>query len=204
MVPASVPKMLQRRLSLLAKAVFHAADRCIEAGEQVPTVFSSTHGEIGKSFQMLKTIEAGEELSPAAFSLSVHNAISGLFSIVYGNRQESTVLAPGMEGIAAAFVEAAGLLREGRDEVLLVLYDEALPDFFPFAPYRLNTDVSCALALRIASAGPGLAMRFCRSSAARDDGEQPIQLLAFVKFLVSDDESLILGNRRHGWRWCKR
>ena len=78
-VPASVPKMLQRRLSLLAKAVFHAADRCIKVGEQIPTVFSSTHGEIGKSFRMLKTIEGGEEISPAAFRLSVHNAISGLF-----------------------------------------------------------------------------------------------------------------------------
>ncbi|MGJ0493173.1 beta-ketoacyl synthase chain length factor [Methylobacter sp.] len=203
-VPASVPKMLQRRLSLLAKAVFHAADRCIKVGEQIPTVFSSTHGEIGKSFRMLKTIEGGEEISPAAFSLSVHNAISGLFSIVYGNQQESTVLAPGMEGIAAAFVEATGMLHEGRDEVLLVLYDEALPDFFPFAPFKLNTDVPCALALKIAAAGPGLAMRFCRSSTARDDGEQPVQLLAFAKFLASDDESLTLGNQGHSWSWRKR
>ncbi|WP_036253210.1 beta-ketoacyl synthase chain length factor [Methylobacter sp. BBA5.1] len=202
--PASVPKMLQRRLSQLAKAVFHAADRCIKAGEQVPTVFSSTHGEIGKSFQMLKTIGAGEELSPTAFSLGVHNAISGLFSIVYGNRQEITVLAPGREGMAAAFIEAAGMLSEGRDEVLLVLYDEVLPDFFPFAPFRLNADAPCALALKIAAAGPGLAMRFCRSPEARDDGEQPVQLLALARFLVSSDESLILGNPGHSWSWHKR
>lgn len=203
-MPASVPKMLQRRLSPLAKAVFHAADHCIKAGEQLPTVFSSTHGEIGKSFRMLKTIEADEDLSPTAFSLSVHNAISGLFSIVYGNRQESTVIAPGMEGIAAAFIEAAGMLGEGRDEVLLVLYDEALPDFFPFAPFKLNTDAPCALALRIAAAGPGLAMRFCRSPKARDDGEQPVQLLAFAKFLASGDESLTLGNHQHSWSWRRR
>ncbi|MCL7422803.1 MAG: beta-ketoacyl synthase chain length factor [Methylobacter sp.] len=202
--PASVPKMLQRRLSQLAKAVFHAADRCIKAGEQVPTVFSSTHGEIGKSFQMLKTIGGGEELSPTAFSLGVHNAISGLFSIVYGNRQEITVLAPGREGVAAAFIEAAGMLHEGRDEVLLVLYDEVLPDFFPFAPFRLNVDAPCALALKIAASGPGLALRFCRSPEARDDGEQPVQLLALAKFLASDQESLTLGNLGHSWSWHKR
>ncbi|MBF6647910.1 beta-ketoacyl synthase chain length factor [Methylobacter sp. BlB1] len=202
--PASVPKMLQRRLNLLAKAVFHAADHCIKAGEQVPTVFSSTHGEIGKSFQMLKTIEAGEELSPTAFSLSVHNAISGLFSIVYDNQQESTVIAPGMEGIAAAFIEAAGMLSEGRDEVLLVLYDEPLPDFFPFEPFKLNIDMPCALALKIAAAGPGLAMRFCRSPELRDDGEQPVQLLAFAKFLASGQKSLTLGNQKHSWSWHKR
>ena len=37
-VPDSVPKMLQRRLSPLAKAVFNSADKCTVTGEQIPTV----------------------------------------------------------------------------------------------------------------------------------------------------------------------
>ena len=85
--------MLQRRLSPLAKAVFHSADKCTVTGEQIPTVFSSSHGEICKSLEMLKAIQAGDEVSPAAFSLSVHNAIAGFSLLSYSNQREITVVA---------------------------------------------------------------------------------------------------------------
>ncbi len=202
-VPASVPKMLQRRLSPLAKAVFNSADKCIVAGEQIPTVFSSAHGEICKSLEMLNAIQASDEVSPTAFSLSVHNAIAGLFSIIYTNQQEITVIAPGQEGIAPAFIEGLGILLEGADTVLLVLYDEPIADFYPVSPYNLNANHTCALTLRIALTGEGLPLQFSRSSMTRKDGEQPIQLLAFLRFLLTEDRSLNLGNRGHSWRWQK-
>jgi hypothetical protein len=202
-VPASVPKMLQRRLSPLAKAVFNSADKCIVAGEQIPTVFSSAHGEICKSLEMLNAIQASDEVSPTAFSLSVHNAIAGLFSIIYTNQQEITVIAPGQEGIAPAFIEGLGILLEGADTVLLVLYDEPIADFYPVSPYNLNANHTCALTLRIALTGEGLPLQFSRLSMTRKDGEQPIQLLAFLRFLLAEDRSLSLGNGDHSWRWQK-
>ena len=203
-VPDSVPKMLQRRLSPLAKAVFNSADKCTVTGEQIPTVFSSSHGEICKSLAMLKAIQAGDEVSPAAFSLSVHNAIAGLFSIVYANQQEITVIAPGQEGIAPAFIEGLGILHEGADAVLLILYDEPIADFYPVSPFNLNTENTCALTLRIALTGDGLPLQLSRTSKARDDGEQPIQLFAFLRFLLTEDRALNLGNGAHSWRWQKR
>ena len=57
---------------------------------------------------MMEMIEAGEEISPTAFSLSVHNAIAGLFSMARRNNTQSTVVAPGEEGMAPAFIEALG------------------------------------------------------------------------------------------------
>ena len=203
-VPDSVPKMLQRRLSPLAKAVFNSADKCIVTGEQIPAVFSSANGEICKSLEMLKALQAGDDISPAAFSLSVHNAIAGLLSMVYANQQEITVIAPGQEGIAPAFIEGLGLLQEGADAVLLILYDEPIPDFYPASPFNFNADKSYALTLRIALTGAGLPMQLSRSSMTRDDGEHPIQLLAFLMFLVAEDKSLRLGNREHSWQWQKR
>jgi hypothetical protein len=203
-VPASVPKMLQRRLSPLAKAVFNSADKCIVTGEQIPTVFSSANGEICKSLAMLKAIQAGDEVSPTAFSLSVHNAIAGLFSIVYANQQEITVIAPGQEGIAPAFIEGLGILQEGADAVLLVLFDEPIADFYPVSPFNINADNTCALTLRIALTGDGLPLQISRSSITRCDGEQPIQLFAFLRFLLTEDKVLSLGNRGHSWRWQKR
>jgi hypothetical protein len=204
LVPDSVPKMFQRRLSPLAKSVFNSADKCIVTGEQIPIVFSSANGEICKSLEMLNAIQAGEEVSPTAFSLSVHNAIAGLFSIVYSNQQEITVIAPGQEGIAPAFIEGLGILQEGADAVLLVLYDEPIADFYPVSPFNLNADNTCALTLRIALTGEGLPLQLSRISMTRDDGEQPIQLFTFLRFLLTEDRALNLGNRGHGWRWQKR
>jgi Beta-ketoacyl synthase, N-terminal domain len=203
-VPKNVPKMLQRRLTPLAKAVFNVAEPCVDHGKLLPVVFSSAHGEICKSLDMLKTIQAGLELSPTAFSLSVHNAIAGLFSIAYGNSQEITVLAPGQEGIAPAFIEALGMLHEGADEVLIILYDEPIADFYPIAPFNLNTALPCVLGLRIALTGVGLALQFCRSSQSRDDGEHPVQLLALIRFLLAEEQSLSLGNQGHSWTWHKK
>jgi hypothetical protein len=197
-VPVCVPKMLQRRLSPLARAVFSVADACI-AGEALPVVFSSAHGELGKSLAMLQAIQAGEELSPTAFSLSVHNAIAGLFSIAYQNHQEITVIASGQEGIAPAFIDALGILQEGAAAVLIIFYDEPIADFYPTAPFNLNA-VPCVLALRIALSGEGLPLSLCRAVESREAGEHSVQLLAFLKFLLADAHALNLGH----WTWCRK
>jgi len=199
-VPACVPKLLQRRLTPLAKAVFAVADRCINTDEALPVVFSSAHGELSKSLEMLKAIQASEELSPTAFSLSVHNAIAGLFSIAYHNHQEITVIASGREGIAPAFIDALGILYEGAGEVLVVLYDEPIADFYPTAPFNLNSAAPCVLALRLSLSGAGLSLSLNRSTDTRDAGEHSVQLLAFLNFLLADEQALNLGN----WTWCKK
>jgi hypothetical protein len=204
-IPAQVPKLLQRRLSPLARAVFYAADGCIDSEKSLPIIFSSAHGEVNKSLEMLQSMQKGEEVSPTAFSLSVHNAISGLFSMAYGCHREITVIAPGQDGIAPAFIEALGLLQEGHaDEVLIVLYDEPLSDFYPSLPFALNAPAICALALKISLTGSGLPLQFNRSPAHRDDGEHALQIFSFIKFLVADIKSLALGNHRHSWEWHKK
>jgi len=38
-------------------------------------------------------------------------------------------------------------------------------------------------------------MQFNRLSMTRDDGEQPIQSVAFLRILLAEDKSLSLGNR---------
>jgi len=198
-----IPKMLKRRLSPLARTVFCAASQCIGGNKQIASVFSSTHGELAKSFKMMQMIEAGEDISPTAFSLSVHNAIAGLFSMVYKNKQPTTVVAPGEEGIAAAFIEAMGLLQEGAEEVLMVLYDEPLVDFYPSEPFQLSTDNTCAIALRVSKTGVGIPLRFSCQQAIADDGEQPLQIPLFIDFLAEPQKSLIIHTARHSWLWEK-
>ncbi len=202
-VPDFIPKLQQRRLSPLAKMVFNAIEQCLQPGEILPTVFSSAHGEVGKALEMLQTIQAGEELSPTAFSLSVHNAIAGLYSIAYANQQEITVIAPGREGIAPAFIEALGILQEGAVQVLVVFYDEPIAEFYPVAPFKLNADFPCALALRLSFSGEGMALRLSRAPKVGESGEQPQQLPPFIDFLLDDSSGSSLSFQGHGWRWEK-
>lgn len=199
----AVPKALQRRLSPLARAVLHCIGECIQPAEQLPTVFSSSHGEIGKCLEMLETLQAGEELSPTAFSLSVHNAIAGLYSMAYGNHAEITALAPAASGLGAGFIEALCMLQEGQPEVLLVFYDEALPDFFPSTPFRQSLTGTFALALKLTLAGEGTQLGFGPSKQTRHDGEQPLQLPAFINFLNSSQSELCLGDQGCNWQWQK-
>jgi hypothetical protein len=200
---ASVPKMLKRRLSPLAKTVFCAAKQCIDERMIMPTVFSSSHGELAKSFSMMEMLDAGEEISPTAFSLSVHNAIAGLFSMAWKNKLQCTVVAPGEEGLAAAFIEGLGLLQEGAEQVLLVFYDEPLVDFYPSAPFKLSTDESRSLALRIAKSGEGQTLKMSSLPMTGNDGEQPVQLMAFIRFLAEPQAQLTLKTLQHSWRWEK-
>lgn len=200
---ANVPPMLKRRLTPLAKTVFCAVAQCIDTHRIVPAVFSSAHGELAKSLAMMEMLEAGEEFSPTAFSLSVHNAIAGLFSMAWKNKLQCTVLAPGEEGMAPAFIEGLGLLREGAHQVLLVFYDEPLPAFYPSAPYRLSSDTSCALALLIAKNGTGQALTLSSTTSTGNDGEQPVQLPAFIRFLAEPHTRLTFSTPRRSWIWEK-
>ncbi|MDO9140437.1 MAG: hypothetical protein Q7U38_08950, partial [Methylobacter sp.] len=74
---------------------------------------------------------------------------------------------------------------------------------YPSLPFALNAPAMCALALRISLTGHGLPLRLCQSAMQRDDGEQALQMLSFIKFLIADDKALALGNHRGSWEWCK-
>jgi hypothetical protein len=200
---SNVPAMLRRRLSPLARTALCAAIDCLENDAPIPMVFSSTHGEQAKSFAMLEMLQAGEEISPAAFSLSVHNAVAGLFSIALGNKLQSTVLAPGEDGLAPGFIEALGLLEEGAPEVLIVFYDEPVVPFYPTAPYQLSVDGRYALALRVGITGVGLPLLFYPSPEVGADGEQPLQVPAFIRFLDEPIRQLKIRTPRHSWCWEK-
>ncbi len=200
----SVPKMLRRRLTPLAKTVICACKICAGDRLSMPVIFSSTHGELAKSFKMMEMVEAGEEISPTAFSLSVHNAIAGLFSIAFKNNKQSMVLAPGEDGIAAAFIEALGSLQEGEEEVMMVFYDEPLVEFYPASPYKLSTDQRNAMALIISKTGEGQPINFSHDIQTGYDGEQALQIPLLRHFLAGNELSLTIQTERGSWCWEKQ
>ena len=107
--PESFPRILQRRLSLLAKAAFNSADK-----------------------------------------------------------------------FATAFIGGRGILPESADEMLPALFDELIADLYPVSPLNIDEDNTFALSLRTALPGESFPLPLSHSSITRNDGEHPIQLLAFL------------------------
>jgi hypothetical protein len=124
---AAMPAMLRRRAGPLGKMALEVAYQCLGERRDVPTVFSSRHGEAVRAVSLLDELARDGQVSPTGFSLAVHNASAGLFSIARADRANHIALAAGAATMEHAVIEACGLLADGAPEVLLVAYDCALP-----------------------------------------------------------------------------
>lgn len=125
----SIPAMLRRRFNTLGKCAVGAAMPLVEGVAAIPSIFASRHGDTEVSFSLLEAMGRGEPMSPTRFSLAVHNAVSGLFTIARKDTSEVTSIAA-MEGLVLqTFIEATGQLQF-CDKVLCVIYDVPLPDFY--------------------------------------------------------------------------
>ncbi len=119
-----LPAMQRRRLSRLARMAFSVGWPLAHGHEALPLVFISRHGETPRTLEILSDLAADQPLSPTQFSLSVHNAIIGLWSIMRGETSEMTALAANGDGLEHGMLEAAALLAEGAPAVLLVITEE--------------------------------------------------------------------------------
>lgn len=122
-----LPAMQRRRLSYLARMAFAVGWPLAEGLKDLPLVFISRHGETPRTFDILSDLANEQPLSPTQFSLSVHNAVIGLWSIMRGETCEMTALAAAGDGFEQGVVEAAGLLHDGAPAVLLIVAEEQPP-----------------------------------------------------------------------------
>ena len=141
------PAMLRRRFSALGKSAMGAALPIIEPGEAIPSIFASRYGDMDLTLTLLEDIARKEPMSPTGFSLAVHNAVSGLFTIARNDTSEVTSIAAMNGLLLQTLFEAVGQLQN-VSRVLCVVYDVPLPSFFqhynsgePF-PYALAFVVS--------------------------------------------------------------
>ena len=139
-----LPAMQRRRLSRLARMAFSVGWPLAEGLQDLPLVFISRHGETPRTLDILSDLANDQPLSPTQFSLSVHNAVIGLWSILRNETSEMTALAAVGDGLEHGMLEAAALLNEGAPAVLLVITEEQPPEAYaswivdvPF-PYALG------------------------------------------------------------------
>ena len=142
-----IPAMQRRRLSRLAKLALNSAMQTLATHDVDYIVWVSQYGDEAKTLNILEDVLSEQTPSPTQFSTSVHNAISGLYSILCQDATPATSLAGSWND---GLIEAYAWLKtrpEAR-QVLLVYYDEALPDIYaehqPFAAFAMAAMISLA------------------------------------------------------------
>lgn len=119
-----IEPIVRRRLSTLSRVALKVAHDCV-AQNEVRVVFASRHGELRRTTDILRTISAGEPVSPTAFSLSVLNAMTGVFGIARSDRSAASAISAGAETLGYALLEAyAQYATQPGSPVLVVYADE--------------------------------------------------------------------------------
>jgi hypothetical protein len=120
-----IDPMVRRRLSSLSRAALKVAHDCAHGHEALRLVFASRHGELRRTTDILHAMTADEPVSPNAFSLSVLNAMSGIFGIARRDRSPATAISAGPESLGYALLEAhAQYMKQPAPPVLVVYADE--------------------------------------------------------------------------------
>ena len=142
-----IPAMQRRRLSRLAKLALNSAMQTLATQHADYIVWVSQYGDEAKTLNILADVLREQTPSPTQFSTSVHNAISGLYSILCQDATPATSLAGSWND---GLIEAYAWLKTRLEacQVLLVYYDEALPDIYaehqPFAAFAMAAMISLA------------------------------------------------------------
>lgn len=118
---------MRRRLSPLGQKAIQVVNACTVGlnDPTIPWIISCRHGDKSRRFNLLSSLAHGEMLSPSDFSMSVHNAIIGMFSIATGNKQTHSALAGGINSFEMGLLETVALQKEKGGSVGYIYYDYA-------------------------------------------------------------------------------
>lgn len=141
----AIPAMQRRRLSVLAKMAIHSALVTLNGEHADYIVWVSKYGDEEKTLDILKDVLNQQTPSPTQFSISVHNAIAGLYSILCQDDTPSTSLSADWTD---ALIDAYAFLKSNPQakRVLVVSYDQPLPNLYSdaveFPAFALSALVS--------------------------------------------------------------
>ncbi|CAM3692040.1 beta-ketoacyl synthase chain length factor [Rheinheimera salexigens] len=200
---SQVPAMTRRRFSKMTKLAFDVALQAVEQHDNtpLPTIFSSRHGDLHKTLMLLQQLGNQELLSPSQFALSVHNAISGQFSMYSQNQADSNAIAAGADSLHYAVLEAAARFYSEPDlmQLLVVYADEPVPE--PYQQFCQDPSASIALAILLhRTEGELVQFTMHPNEQSLADADQALKLLTFLQ---GEQEQLILPGHQRQWQWSK-
>ncbi|MCV2503216.1 MAG: beta-ketoacyl synthase chain length factor [Neisseriaceae bacterium] len=141
-----IPAGQRRKLSTLAKMATSIALEALENDEVDFIVWVSRYGEENKTVDIMSNIVENYPPSPLQFSSSVHNSIGGLYSILLKDTTPYTSLGLSESILLNALFEAQSYIQSGyAKKVLLVIYDEPLPELYKMDSLLTPFSFACLL-----------------------------------------------------------
>lgn len=191
--------MVRRRLSTLSKSALKVAHDCVADLPQARIVFASRHGELRRTAGILADIEDASPVSPTAFSLSVLNAMSGVFSIARGDTSPAIAVSAGPATLGLALLEAhAQYMSDPASPVLLVYADEPADPCFGAVADEIDER---ALGILLDASAPGsLACSHGPAISEASAAGMTTQSQAVLHCLASRTSSAWL-NADSAWTW---
>lgn len=183
-----ISSLQKRRFPDVAKkinAFFLAANTKNE-----PIIYTSKYGQLAKTMAIIRGF--ADEVSPAKFSMSVHNAIPGLLSATHQSKIPYQTIDSMAGMIEMAMFEASSLLNK-HPAVNVVYFDESLSSAFYSQQNNALNDAeiennSVVLALRLTAGSTyGLQQQAHDNQQLVKDEDQ--NRVEFVNFLADEQKS---------------
>lgn len=153
---ASIPAALRRRLGPYGRMAISCGLGVMSAESDI--VFCSRFGDVSLAYRLLDDLVDHNPISPAGFTLSVHNAVPAVMDLVRENRQGHTAIAAGSQSLSSGLLETWGRLAEHPEGTITFLYaDYALPEIFADIMPTSTKGISLALTLRSSASEASLA-----------------------------------------------
>ena len=121
-----VPPLLRRRMTDIEKIAIYLANQVAPNSSDVFVVFASQYGEWHQTVRLFTQFFESGEMSPAAFSSSVHNASAGVLSLITHNKNSYTSISAGKNSLAAGVLEAL----ISKLPVLFIYAEESVPEMY--------------------------------------------------------------------------
>jgi len=201
---SEMPAMQRRRLERVGRFALQVAYWCQTAeAADIPLVFASGHGDIQRTYEIMEVLAWKELLCPRNFCLSIQNAIVAHYSIARQLKQNYLAVAAGKSTAEAGLIEASGLLHDGAEEVMVVMYDGLLPE--AYATFQDESTAEYAWAWRLTKANSGtpsysLEIMKAEERIAENRSGLP-HGLDVMRFMLAGDKSLEFDDGHRRWRW---
>ena len=200
---SAVPPLLRRRFNPLGKCAMAAALPLVRDIDSIPSVFASRHGDTALSFSLLRGIGLGEPMSPTSFSLAVHNAIAGLFSIVRKDTSPVTAIAA-VQGLALNCLIEAALQLEESERVLCLVYDAPLPEFYRQHCGGDDPPFPHAIAMIVSRAnGTALGLEPVSAEAPSASSLADFESMRLIALLSGLEQQVLLQQNGSSWRLAR-
>jgi len=192
-VGGQLPAMMKRRLTPLGRQaiemLYKGASCNSSAQAEIPWVISGQHADTNRKIRLLSSLAKKEPVSPTDFSMSVHNAIIGAFSIATKNKQMHTAVAGSAASFEMGLLEAFALQQDKKSPVGYIYYDALLPlDFTEM--YETDYPVIC-FAMILTNDDPDQAQRLQVRYASGEKSTAAMSansIISLVEYLESNEK----------------